>query len=51
MADVDVPMKQPLRKLEIPIHKFNDVAIPHHLNLLSRHKENIKKVCVKNEIS
>ncbi|KAK0073035.1 hypothetical protein PV326_013853, partial [Microctonus aethiopoides] len=44
MADVDVPMKQPLRKLEIPIHKFNDVAIPHHLNLLSRHKENIKKI-------
>ncbi|XP_008553900.1 syntaxin-17 [Microplitis demolitor] len=35
-------MKQPIRRLEIPISKF-DVAIPHHLDLLRRHKDNIKK--------
>ncbi|XP_074101450.1 syntaxin 17 [Cotesia typhae] len=34
-------IKQPIRRLEIPISKF-DVAIPHHLDLLRRHKNNIK---------
>jgi hypothetical protein len=38
-------VKQPIKRLEIPINKFNDVAIPHHLDLLKRHKNNIKKVC------
>ncbi|NP_001136347.1 syntaxin 17 [Nasonia vitripennis] len=36
-------VKQPIKRLEIPISKFNDVAIPHHLDLLKRHKNNIKK--------
>ncbi|XP_043286237.1 syntaxin-17 [Venturia canescens] len=35
--------KQSIRRLEIPISKFNDVAIPHHLDLLRHHKNNIKK--------
>ena len=36
--------KQPIKRLEIPINKFNDVAIPHHLDLLKKHKNNIQKV-------
>lgn len=36
--------KQPIRRLEIPISKFNDVAIPHHIGMLKRHKTNIAKV-------
>lgn len=36
-------IKQPIRRLEIQINNFN-VAIPHHVNLLKRHKNNIKKV-------
>ncbi|XP_023289694.1 syntaxin-17 [Orussus abietinus] len=39
----NIANKQPIRRLEIPINKFNDVAIPHHLDLLNRHKCNIKK--------
>ncbi|XP_011697954.1 PREDICTED: syntaxin-17 [Wasmannia auropunctata] len=35
-------IKQPIRRLEIQINNFN-VAIPHHVNLLKRHKNNIKK--------
>ncbi|XP_071560998.1 syntaxin-17 isoform X2 [Temnothorax nylanderi] len=35
-------IKQPIRRLEIQISNFN-VAIPHHVNLLKRHKNNIKK--------
>ncbi|XP_020278941.1 syntaxin-17 [Pseudomyrmex gracilis] len=34
--------KQPIRRLEIQINNFN-IAIPHHVNLLKRHKNNIKK--------
>ncbi|XP_077260700.1 syntaxin 17 [Temnothorax americanus] len=37
-----VTIKQPIRRLEIQINNFN-VAIPHHVNLLKRHKNNIKK--------
>lgn len=40
----DEIVKQPIRRLEIPINKFNDVAIPHHLDLLKKHKNNISKV-------
>lgn len=36
--------KKPIRYLEIPINKFNDEAIPHHLEQLKKHKNNIKKV-------
>ncbi|XP_046734307.1 syntaxin-17 [Diprion similis] len=36
--------KQPIKRLEIPISKFNDVAIPHHLGMLRRHKTNIAKL-------
>lgn len=36
-------IKQPIRRLEIQISNFN-VAIPHHVDLLKRHKSNIKKV-------
>ncbi|XP_058805230.1 syntaxin-17 isoform X2 [Phymastichus coffea] len=39
----DEVVKQPIKRLEIPICKFNDVAIPHHLDLLKKHKANIKK--------
>ncbi|GAB1863926.1 Syntaxin-17 [Camponotus japonicus] len=37
-----ITIKQPIRRLEIQINNFN-VAIPHHVNLLKRHKNNIKK--------
>ncbi|XP_015127162.1 syntaxin-17 [Diachasma alloeum] len=43
MSSESISMKQPIRRLEIPISKFNDVAIPHHLDLLRRHKDNLKK--------
>lgn len=39
-------LKQPVRHLEIQINNFN-VAIPHHVDLLKRHKANIQKVCMK----
>ncbi|XP_014222932.1 syntaxin-17 [Trichogramma pretiosum] len=39
----EVVTKQPIKRLEIPINKFNDVAIPHHTDLLKRHKNNIIK--------
>lgn len=35
-------IKQPIRRLEIQINNFN-VAIPHHVDLLKRHKANILK--------
>lgn len=35
-------IKQPIRRLEIQINNFN-VAIPHHVDLLQRHKANILK--------
>ncbi|KAL6261655.1 hypothetical protein P5V15_006743 [Pogonomyrmex californicus] len=38
----NLTIKQPIRRLEIQINNFN-VAIPHHVNLLKRHKNNIKK--------
>lgn len=41
-------IKQPIKYLEIPINKFNDVAIPHHLDLLKKHKNNIKRVSIYN---
>ncbi|KOC67084.1 Syntaxin-17 [Habropoda laboriosa] len=37
-----VGLKQPIRRLEIQINNFN-VAIPHHVDLLKRHKNNIQK--------
>lgn len=42
----NVAIKQPIRRLEIQINNFN-VAIPHHVNLLKRHKSNIEKVSIK----
>ncbi|CAK9802925.1 STX17 [Anthophora plagiata] len=38
----NIGMKQPIRRLEIQISNFN-VAIPHHVDLLKRHKNNIQK--------
>ncbi|KAK2585713.1 hypothetical protein KPH14_010326 [Odynerus spinipes] len=38
----NLAIKQPIRRLEIQINNFN-VAIPHHVDLLKRHKNNIKK--------
>ncbi|EZA60598.1 hypothetical protein DMN91_000947 [Ooceraea biroi] len=38
----NLTIKQPIRRLEIQINNFN-VAIPHHVNVLKRHKNNIKK--------
>lgn len=42
----NVAIKQPIRRLEIQINNFN-VAIPHHVDLLKRHKSNIQKVSIK----
>ncbi|XP_063370397.1 uncharacterized protein LOC134658673 [Cydia amplana] len=33
----------PLKRVELSLSKFNDVAIPHHLELLRQHKANIIK--------
>nr|XP_034173664.1 syntaxin-17 [Osmia lignaria] len=38
----NIALKQPIRRLEIQINNFN-VAIPHHVGLLKRHKCNIQK--------
>ncbi|XP_003705674.1 syntaxin 17 [Megachile rotundata] len=38
----NIALKQPIRRLEIQINNFN-VAIPHHVGLLKRHKSNIEK--------
>lgn len=38
--------KLPLKRVELSLTKFNEVAIPHHLNLLRQHKANIIKVCI-----
>ncbi|GFG32574.1 hypothetical protein Cfor_04710 [Coptotermes formosanus] len=35
--------KQSLKRVEIPLSKFNDVAVPHHVDLLKKHKINIEK--------
>lgn len=40
----DELIKKPIKYLEIPINKFNNEAIPHHLELLKKLKLNIKKV-------
>lgn len=45
MSDFEnLTIKQPIRRLEIQINNFN-VAIPHHVDLLQRHRNNIRKVC------
>lgn len=36
--------KLPLKRVEFSLTKFNEVAIPHHLDLLRQHKANIIKV-------
>lgn len=33
----------PVKRAELSIKKFNEVAIPHHLGLLKNHKSNIEK--------
>jgi hypothetical protein len=38
--------KQPLKRVEIPLCKFNDVAVPHYVELLKKHKSNIEKVII-----
>ncbi|XP_045507726.1 uncharacterized protein LOC123703691 [Colias croceus] len=35
--------KLPLKRVELSLSKFNEVAIPHHLDLLRQHKANILK--------
>lgn len=35
--------KIPLKQAEIAVRRFNDMAIPHHLGLLSNHRSNIEK--------
>lgn len=35
--------KLPLKRVELSLTKFNEVAIPHHLDLLRQHRANIKK--------
>jgi hypothetical protein len=36
--------KQSLKRVEIPLSKFRDVAVPYHIDLLKKHKVNIEKV-------
>lgn len=43
MASNDSPI--PIKRAELSIQKFNEIAIPHHLGLLKNHKSNIEK-CV-----
>ncbi|CAG9790123.1 unnamed protein product [Diatraea saccharalis] len=35
--------KLPLKRVELSLSKFNEVAIPHHLDLLRQHRTNILK--------
>lgn len=41
---MDEENQLPLKRVELSLSKFNDVAIPHHLELLRQHKANIIKV-------
>lgn len=43
---MDEENKLPLKRVELSLSKFNEVAIPHHLDLLRQHKTNITKVTV-----
>lgn len=36
--------KLPLKRVELSLSKFNEVAIPHHLDLMRQHRANIIKV-------
>jgi len=36
--------KQSLKRVEMPLSKFRDVAVPYHIDLLKKHKANIEKV-------
>jgi hypothetical protein len=36
--------QQTLKRVEIPLSKFRDVAVPYHIDLLKKHKVNIEKV-------
>jgi hypothetical protein len=36
--------KQSFKRVEIPLSKFRDVAVPYHIDLLKKHKVNIEKV-------
>ena len=44
MSGEELTNKQSIKRLEIAIGKFNDVAIPYHLELLKRHKNNVIRV-------
>jgi len=35
--------KQSLKRVEMPLSKFRDVAVPYHIDLLKKHKANIEK--------
>ncbi|PZC70650.1 hypothetical protein B5X24_HaOG215318 [Helicoverpa armigera] len=41
--------KLPLKRVEFSLNKFNEVAIPHHLDLLRQHKANIIKYSAEGE--
>jgi len=41
---VRAPPKQSLKRVEIPLSQFRDVAVPYHIDLLKKHKVNIEKV-------
>jgi len=36
--------KKALKVLEIPLNRFNESAVPYHLEVLSKHRTNIQKV-------
>jgi len=41
---VRAPPKLSLKRVEIALNKFRDVAVPYHIDLLKKHKINIEKV-------
>jgi hypothetical protein len=43
-STLDTNEKKSLRRFEIPLNKFNDVAVPYHVDLLHKHKNNIQRV-------
>ncbi|XP_073965875.1 syntaxin-17-like isoform X1 [Choristoneura fumiferana] len=48
---MDEENQLPLKRVELSLSKFNDVAIPHHLELLRQHKANIIKYEESGEMS
>lgn len=37
------PSKLSIKRVEVSLIKFNDVIVPHHVDILNKHKDNILK--------